>query len=101
MQGLTAHYLINDSFQLQPNQWCVIHAAAGGTGQLLVQMAKRAGAMVIAVCSTEAKACIATRLGADYVITTADKNEVRAHVALFGLKGARCPLYCGRCSRYC
>ena len=65
---------MNDSFPLQPGQWCLIHAAAGGTGQLLVQMATRAGANVVATCSTIAKAAIASSRGASCVLTTEDRD---------------------------
>jgi NADPH2:quinone reductase len=68
LQGMTAHYLTFDTFPLQPRHKALIHAAAGGTGQLLVQIAKRCGAFVIGTVSTEEKAEIARRAGADAVI---------------------------------
>jgi len=68
VQGMTAHYLTTDCFHLQEGQSALVHAAAGGVGMLLVQMAKRIGAQVFATVSTEAKAELARELGADHVI---------------------------------
>jgi NADPH2:quinone reductase len=68
VQGATAHYLVTDSFQLGPGHTCLIHAAAGGVGQLLVQIAKMRGARSIAVVGGERKASIAQELGASVVI---------------------------------
>jgi NADPH:quinone reductase len=68
LQGMTAHYLGLSTFPLKPGFTAIIHAAAGGVGQLLVQIAKSQGADVIATVSTEEKAQIARELGADHVI---------------------------------
>lgn len=68
VQGMTAHYLAFSTFPLQPGQVALVHAAAGGTGRLLVQMAKRAGANVIATAGTAEKAQLAKSAGADEVI---------------------------------
>lgn len=68
LQGMTAHYLTHSTFPLQQGQTCLVHAAAGGAGQCLVQMAKRRGARVIATVGTEAKAELAREAGADEVI---------------------------------
>jgi len=68
LQGMTAHYLVHDTFPLRRGQTCLIHAAAGGVGALLVQMAHNIGARVIATVSTEEKAKIARHAGADEVI---------------------------------
>jgi NADPH:quinone reductase len=68
IQGLTAHYLTHSAFDLKPGDRCLVHAAAGGVGQLLVQIAKLKGAQVLATAGSEAKATIARRLGADLVI---------------------------------
>jgi NADPH2:quinone reductase len=68
MQGYTAHYLTHSAFALAAGHACLIHAGAGGVGQLLIQVAKRCGAMVIATVSNAEKAAIATSLGADHVI---------------------------------
>jgi NADPH2:quinone reductase len=76
LQGLTAHYLSHSTFPLQSGQVCLIHAAAGGTGQLLVQMAKLRGARVVATVSTEAKAAVARECGADEVINYTEQDFV-------------------------
>ena len=68
LQGMTAQYLTTSTFPLERGQTCLVHAAAGGVGLLLCQMAKRAGARVIATVSTEAKAALAREAGADEVI---------------------------------
>jgi len=68
LQGITAHYLARSTFVLKPGDTALIHAAAGGVGQLLVQIAKMNGANVIATVSDEEKAEIATKLGANSVI---------------------------------
>jgi NADPH2:quinone reductase len=68
LQGMTAHYLSRSTFPLAPGQICVVHAAAGGVGLLLTQLAKRAGARVIGVTSTDAKAEAARRAGCEVVV---------------------------------
>lgn len=68
LQGLTAHYLIFSTYPMKRDEWCLIHAAAGGAGQLTVQVAKIAGAKVIGTCSTEEKARVAREAGCDEVI---------------------------------
>jgi NADPH:quinone reductase len=68
LQGMTAHYLTHSTFALKPGQACLIHAAAGGVGLLVVQMAKQLGAYVIGTASTEEKRQLARDAGADYVI---------------------------------
>ena len=77
VQGLTAHYLVNDSYAVQDGDWCLVHAAAGGTGQIIVQMAKNKGARVIGTCSTAEKAEIAKARGCDFVILT-KSDELQA-----------------------
>jgi len=74
LQGMTAHYLLNGSYKLASGETALIHAAAGGVGLLLVQMAKRIGARVIATAGTEEKAQLAREAGADecIVYTQAD-----------------------------
>jgi NADPH2:quinone reductase len=74
LQGMTAHYLTRDTFLLKSGDRCLIHAAAGGAGLLLVQMAKIAGAFVIGTVSTEAKAKLAREAGADEVILYTEKD---------------------------
>ncbi|MBU1358193.1 MAG: quinone oxidoreductase [Gammaproteobacteria bacterium] len=68
LQGLTAHYLAHSAFELKPGRTCLVHAAAGGVGGLLVQLAKLRGATVIATVGSEEKAERARALGADHVI---------------------------------
>jgi NADPH2:quinone reductase len=68
LQGMTAHYLVYSTFPLKPGQSCLVHAAAGGVGLLLVQLAKRCGAHVFGTVSTDEKARLAKEAGADQVI---------------------------------
>ena len=68
LQGMTAHYLAHSTYPLKAGDTCVVHAAAGGVGLLLCQMAKRAGARVIGTVSTEEKAKLAREAGAHDVI---------------------------------
>ena len=68
LQGLTAHYLTVSTYPLSPGDTCLLHAAAGGVGLLLCQMARRRGARVIGTVSTEEKAALAREAGASDVI---------------------------------
>jgi len=68
LQGMTAHYLSHDAFPLKRGDTALVHAAAGGVGLLLVQMAHNIGARVISTVSTEEKAKLARDAGADEVI---------------------------------
>ncbi len=68
LQGMTAHYLVNSTYAVQPGDVCLVHAAAGGVGQLLVQMIKAKGARVVATAGSAEKLAIATELGADAVV---------------------------------
>jgi NADPH2:quinone reductase len=68
LQGMTAHYLACTTFPLRTGDTCLIHAAAGGVGLLLVQIAKQRGARVIGTVSTQAKARLAADAGADHAI---------------------------------
>lgn len=68
LQGCTAHYLSHSLFPLQPEHWCLIHAGAGGVGQLLVQLAKLRGARVIATVGSKQKADMVQALGADHTV---------------------------------
>jgi NADPH2:quinone reductase len=82
LQGMTAQYLVSSTYPVQSGDAVLIHAAAGGVGQLLVQMAKSRGARVIATASTEQKAAKARALGADAVIdyTQVSGEELAAAV---------------------
>jgi NADPH:quinone reductase len=80
LQGMTAHYLLHSSYPLKKGETALIHAAAGGVGLLLVQMAKKIGARVIATAGTKEKAQLARDAGADecIVYTEADfETETR------------------------
>ena len=68
LQGMTAHYLSESTYPLKAGDTCLVHAAAGGVGLLLVQMAKRRGARVFGTVSTDEKAALARGAGADEVI---------------------------------
>lgn len=68
VQALTAHYLAFDTYPLRPDDTCLIHAGAGGTGRLLIQLAKAAGANVFTTVGSPAKAELAASAGADHVI---------------------------------
>ena len=68
LQGMTAHYLTHSTYQLKKGDTALIHAAAGGVGLLLIQIAKMLGARVIGTVGTEAKAQLAKQAGADEVI---------------------------------
>ena len=68
LQGMTAHYLATSTYPLQPGETALVHAAGGGVGQLLTQVAKLRGARVLGTVSTEEKARLAREAGADEII---------------------------------
>jgi len=68
LQGMTVHYLTHSTYAIQPGDWVLLHAAAGGVGLTLVQTAKMLGATVIGTCSTEEKAERVRKAGGDHVI---------------------------------
>ncbi len=68
LQGMTAHYLATSVYPLKAGEWCLVHAAAGGVGLLLCQIARRIGAQVIGTVSTEQKATLAMEAGAEATI---------------------------------
>ena len=74
LQGMTAHYLVRDTYKIGPEDTALVHAAAGGVGLLLIQMIKMAGATAIGTVSTEAKAALAHEAGADEVILYTEKD---------------------------
>jgi NADPH2:quinone reductase len=80
LQGMTAHYLVNSTYPLRAGETALVHAAAGGVGQLLVQMAKAKGARVIATAGTEAKEAKARELGADEVIRYTEVDDLAGAV---------------------
>src|SRR5437588_314846 len=76
LQGMTAHYLCYDTYPLKSGETCLIHAAAGGVGLLLVQMAKMKGARVIGTAGSEEKALQAKAAGADEVVVYTKEDFV-------------------------
>jgi len=87
LQGMTAHYLTHSSYALKDGETALVHAAAGGTGLLLVQIAKMRGARVIGTVSTEAKAQLAKAAGADEVILYTQSDFLTEVKKLTGGKG--------------
>jgi NADPH2:quinone reductase len=88
VQGTTAHYLTTDSFRLAAGHTCLVHAAAGGVGQLLVQIAVMRGAKPIAIVGGAAKAKIARELGAATVIDRLERDFAEAAREATGGQGA-------------
>lgn len=89
LQGLTAHYLVTSVYALQPGDTCLVHAAAGGVGLLLCQMAKRRNAIVIGTVSSEEKAALARGAGADEVILYTKQDFVAEVARITGGKRAQ------------
>lgn len=87
LQGMTAHYLSHSTFPLKHGHVALVHAAAGGTGRLLVQMATMLGARVIATVGTEAKAQLAREAGASDAILYNDVDWVAEVKGLTGGEG--------------
>jgi NADPH2:quinone reductase len=87
LQGMTAHYLAHDTYPLKKGETALIHAAAGGVGLLLVQMAHNIGARVIATVSTDEKADLAREAGADEVILYTQADFEAETKRLTGGKG--------------
>jgi NADPH2:quinone reductase len=87
LQGMTAHYLTHSTYPLKQGETAVVHAAAGGVGLLLVQIAKMRGARVIGTVSTEAKAQLARGAGADDVIFYTQTDFLTEVKKLTGGKG--------------
>jgi NADPH2:quinone reductase len=88
LKGVSASFLLHDVHAVQPGSVVLIHAAAGGIGQLLVQWTRHLGATVIATVSTDDKARIAERLGAHHVIVYSRENFAEAVMRLTGGAGA-------------
>jgi NADPH2:quinone reductase len=89
LQGMTAHYLAASSHALERGDTCLVHAAAGGVGLLLCQIAKRRGARVLATVSTSAKAALAREAGADEVILYTEQDFVAEVKRLTDGRGVR------------
>ena len=82
--GLTAHYLVTDCPRLEPGDRCLVHAGAGGTGRLTVQMAKLRGAEVVATVGSDDKVELARTAGADHIVNYSSTDLVAAVEAAVG-----------------
>lgn len=87
LQGMTAHYLVHSTYPLKAGETCIVTAAAGGVGLLLVQIAKRAGARVIGLVSSEEKAALARGAGADEVVRYTEEDFAQRARELTGGRG--------------
>ena len=87
LQGMTAHYLTHSTFPLQEGQSALVHAAAGGVGLLICQMAKMRGARVIGTAGTDEKAALAREAGADEVILYTEQDFAEEVDAITGGEG--------------
>jgi NADPH2:quinone reductase len=87
LQGLTAHYLSNSTYELKRGDWCLVHAAAGGVGLLLCQIARMRGAFAIGTVSTGEKARLAMEAGATATINYTTHDFVAEVKRLTGGKG--------------
>src|SRR5262252_449202 len=87
VHGLTAHYLVNDAHKLKPGETALVHAAAGGVGLLVVQLAHAIGARVIGTASSEEKAQLAHDSGADEVVVFTQQDFEQEVTRLTGGKG--------------
>ena len=86
LQGMTAHFLATDTYALEPGSRCLVHAGAGGVGQLLIQIAKLRGAEVFTTVGTPEKAELATAAGADHTILYRDVDFVAAVREIAGVE---------------
>lgn len=84
LQGMTAHYLVTDTFALGEGDIALVHAAAGGVGQILVQLAKQRGATVIATAGSADKVALARAAGADHVVDYTQEDFAAATRAIVG-----------------
>jgi NADPH2:quinone reductase len=89
LQGMTAHYLLHEYYLPKPGDTVLIHAAAGGMGLLLTQWAKHLGATVFGTVSTEEKAALAKKAGADHVIIYTKQDWVEAILQQTNKEGVR------------
>ncbi|MFY9691112.1 MAG: quinone oxidoreductase [Candidatus Acidiferrales bacterium] len=87
LQGMTAHYLLHEYYQVKRGSTVLVHAAAGGMGLILVQWLKHLGAVAIGTVSTDAKAKIAREAGAEHVINYATQDFVEEAKKITGGKG--------------
>src|SRR5207302_8351142 len=100
LQGMTAHYLVYSTYPLKKGETALIHAAAGGVGLLLVQMAKNIGAWVIGTAGSEEKARLAREAGADEVIVYTQQDFEEETKRLTEGKGVHVG-YDGVCKEHC
>lgn len=87
LQGCTAHYLSHSAARLGPGHWCLVHAGAGGVGQILIQLAVRRGARVITTVGSPDKAAIAASLGAEHTIPYRETDFLEAVMEITGGEG--------------
>lgn len=87
LQGLTSQYLINESFQLKKHHTALVHAAAGGVGQILCQWANKIGARVLGTISTKEKERIAMENGCDYTVNYVKEDFVKKVLEITDNKG--------------
>ena len=76
LQGITAHYLVNSTYAVQPGDLVLVHAVAGGVGQLLVQLVKAKGATLIGTAGSAEKVALGLELGADHVIDYSELSDL-------------------------
>jgi NADPH:quinone reductase len=88
LQGSTAHYLTHSAWRVRAGDVCLVHAGAGGVGQLLIQLARLRGATVIATVGTPAKAAIARACGADHALLYRDVDFREAVLRITNGRGA-------------
>ncbi len=88
LKGMTSRYLLRKTFRVEPGHWVLIHAAAGGVGQILVQWAKHLGAHVIATAGSEEKAGIAKALGADHTLVVRGEDDFAPRMRAIVKEGA-------------
>jgi NADPH2:quinone reductase len=84
---MTAHYLLTDCYRVQKGEWILIHAAAGGMGLLLTQIARGLGARIIGTTSTEEKAALAREAGADEIVLYTKEDFQEAARRITGGEG--------------
>jgi NADPH2:quinone reductase len=87
VQAMSAWVFTHETYAVQPGDWVLVHAGAGGTGRMIVQAAKAAGATVVATVSTEAKANVARAAGAGHVIRYTEVDFAEAARAIPGFPG--------------
>jgi NADPH2:quinone reductase len=87
VQAMSAYVFTHEAYAVQPGDWVLVHAGAGGTGRMIVQAAKVRGATVVATVSSEAKAGIAREAGADHVIRYGEVDFAEACRAILNFPG--------------